>query len=526
MSLDKTRRREHGGDGKLTVTFHCRTKFEYYPIITNRSASPSHRLESKPFPDQPGVYIFRDTMGKPVYVGKAKSLRNRLRSYFRKTHPPDPKLLHVLNATRSIEIIVTNTESEAFDLENQLIKQARPRYNILLRDDKTYPYIRLAANPRHAEITIARRAGTDDAIYYGPFFPAGLAHQITKFIRRYLFGSSGIPPFLWRPASGAPASRADVRRNIETKTHGPTKTSAKSFLEVRRLLEGHTKETTKEFYDRMTAASKRGSFEEAARYRHYLEVLEQLRQHANAARIPEDDTDVVGLFDKAPWIALTIFQFRSAEITGRYDVVGSSCGRSSGEEMFSTLAHILYLSCFAPLELVLPSRKRGGKVLEQTFSGVCGRYLCPKAPARGPLHAWQKIANRNAEVSLEEWIEGSGEEPDAPGYGRQVEPGGSTACHNGWWIVNLDSHCKPGCKRVGAPSGSKEQGVFLAVRHNPYLVATPYDFMPHRNRRNRQRDHFFTVQQESGPSIRSETDRPGVVRGNLAGREANKVRLC
>ena len=136
-------------------------------------------------PLQPGVYLFQDAAGKALYVGKAKSLRQRVRNYFAADKVADVKTGSLLREATGIHYIVVDNEREALALENNLIKQHKPRFNILLRDDKTYPYIKLTLGETYPRVYVTRRLKKDGSVYYGPYFPGNLAHRIAHFIHRY-----------------------------------------------------------------------------------------------------------------------------------------------------------------------------------------------------------------------------------------------------------------------------------------------------------------------------------------------------
>src|SRR5205823_14409659 len=139
----------------------------------------------KRIPPGPGVYLYKDGSNEIIYCGKAKSLRNRVRTYFQDSRNLDERKDQMMDAIQDVEFIMTDTEGEALALENNLIKQHQPKYNILLRDDKTYPYIKLTVNEPYPRTMITRRVRKDGALYFGPFFPAGLARRTLKLIERY-----------------------------------------------------------------------------------------------------------------------------------------------------------------------------------------------------------------------------------------------------------------------------------------------------------------------------------------------------
>ena len=139
----------------------------------------------KQIPPGPGVYMYKDAEGQPIYVGKAKALRNRVRTYFQESRDLDQRKDSMMDYIEDVEFIMTDTEGEALALENNLIKQYKPKYNVLLRDDKTYPFIKLTINEPYPRAHITRRVRKDGALYFGPFFPAGLARKTLKLIERY-----------------------------------------------------------------------------------------------------------------------------------------------------------------------------------------------------------------------------------------------------------------------------------------------------------------------------------------------------
>src|SRR5262245_21701371 len=147
--------------------------------------NPTLEGKLKTIPPGPGVYLYKDASGETIYVGKAKSLRNRVRTYFQLSAEFDVRKDQMMDAIADVEFIMTDTEGEALALENNLIKQSKPKYNILLRDDKTYPYIKLTVNEPFPRAVITRRVRKDGASYYGPYFPAGLARKSLKLIERY-----------------------------------------------------------------------------------------------------------------------------------------------------------------------------------------------------------------------------------------------------------------------------------------------------------------------------------------------------
>ncbi|TAM78948.1 MAG: hypothetical protein EPN47_19755 [Acidobacteria bacterium] len=346
-------------------------------------------------PKAPGIYLFRTRDGMPLYVGKAKSLRHRLSSYFRPAPDPESRVAHLLTSTRMIETLVTNTEQEALDLENRLIKQIQPRYNVLLRDDKTYPYVKLAEVRPFPQLSVARRMEPDGASYYGPFIPAGLAYQIIKVLRRYFDfpGSSRAPsePGKSRKAPLVAAAGAIIYQDDVRKVRG--------------LLQGHTEEAIKDVSRRMLLASDEYRFEEANRLWSCIRVLEKMREQANAARIPLQDIDVAGVYGQELRIALELFQFRSGRLVKRHEWVCENRLGMPIDEMLTFMFHRLYRAGSGlPAEIYLPAHLRQRKILERALSNRDIRKIRSVTPSDGSGRSWLKMANRNARIFFEDGV--------------------------------------------------------------------------------------------------------------------------
>src|SRR5438552_7639240 len=221
-------------------------------------------------PINPGVYLYKDARGKVIYVGKAKSLRSRVRSYFSEDRLADAKTDTLIAEARDVDYILVDNEKEALALENNLIKQWKPRYNVLLRDDKTYPYIKLTAE-RYPRVYVTRRLRKDGSTYYGPYFPGNLAHRLVHFIHRH-FKVPSCNVDLTRKHSH-PCLEYHIHR-----CHGPCveglvsdERYAQAVRDVRVFLEGRHKDLEKELRTRIEAASQATRYEEAGALNHLLQ---------------------------------------------------------------------------------------------------------------------------------------------------------------------------------------------------------------------------------------------------------------
>src|SRR5712671_193311 len=227
-------------------------------------------------PINPGVYLYKDAQGKVIYVGKAKSLRSRVRSYFSEDRLADIKTGTLISEARDVDYILVDNEKEALALENNLIKQYKPKYNILLRDDKTYPYIKLTVNEPYPRTMITRRVRKDGAAYFGPFFPAGLARKSLKLIERYfLIRNCNIQIDGKRPR---PCLQYYIHRCLGPCVDGLTtfEQYQEAVKDVKLFLEGRNNDLIKRLVARMQDASTSEKFELAAHYRDAIGTMETL----------------------------------------------------------------------------------------------------------------------------------------------------------------------------------------------------------------------------------------------------------
>src|SRR6202162_5254105 len=233
-------------------------------------------------PLSPGVYLYKDAGGRIIYVGKAKSLRLRVRSYFSEDKLADIKTGTLIAEARDIEYILVDNEKEALALENNLIKQHQPRFNILLRDDKTYPYIKLT-NEKYPRVYVTRRLRKDGATYFGPYFPANLAHRLVHFIHRhFMVPSCKVDLTRFHPK---PCLQFHIHRCLGPCVEGLTTDEiyARAVRDVRLFLEGRHNDLANELRKRMQEASDQMRFEEAGGLRDLLATVEEMAERQKMA---------------------------------------------------------------------------------------------------------------------------------------------------------------------------------------------------------------------------------------------------
>ena len=268
-------------------------------------------------PTSPGVYLYKNAEGDVIYVGKAKSLRHRVSSYFHEGRVADAKTGTLVREAVDVDYIVVANNKEALALENHLIKQKKPRFNILLRDDKTYPYIKLTLRERYPRVYVTRRLVKDGSIYYGPYFPANLAHRIVDLIHRsFLIPSCKVDLSRYHPR---PCLEYYIGRCLGPCVQGLTTPEAyqEAVRDVKLFLEGRQGELSKSLRERMAQAAEAEEFERAAKYRDLTSTLAQLEEKQRIAAAEGDDADVFGYHFEKGMLAVNLFHMRGGRVLDR-----------------------------------------------------------------------------------------------------------------------------------------------------------------------------------------------------------------
>jgi excinuclease ABC subunit C len=268
-------------------------------------------------PTEPGVYLYKNAEGEVIYVGKAKNLRSRVASYFHEGRWEDSKTGTLVREAVDVDYIVVRNNKEALALENNLIKQRKPRFNILLRDDKTYPYVKLTLGERWPRVYVTRRLRKDGSCYYGPYFPANLAYRIVDLIHRnFLIPSCKVDLTRFHPR---PCLQYYIKRCL-----GPCVqdlTTPESYQEavrdVKLFLEGRPTDLARSLQQRMEQAAAAEEYERAARYRDLISTVEQLQERQRIAAAEGDDADVFGYHYENGMLAVNLFHMRSGRVVDR-----------------------------------------------------------------------------------------------------------------------------------------------------------------------------------------------------------------
>jgi excinuclease ABC subunit C len=356
-----------------------------------------------------GVYLFKDALGNILYVGKSRSLRSRVKSYFLESRWLDAKTGSLVREIADIEYIVVDNEREALALENNLIKEHKPKFNVLLRDDKTYPYIRYTAFEKYPRVYVTRRLAKDGSIYFGPYFPASLAYRIVHFIHK-TFRVPSCTVDLTR-AHPRPCLQYYIRR-----CHGPCvpglatdEKYAEAAHDTKMFLEGRRTDLMKSLEARMLEASGSERFEQAAAYRDLLRTLSDIDERQKVAAAAGDDIDVLAWHAEPPLVAVNLFHIRGGRVVDRRDFYWEDLVEFEPAEFLSSLLKQLYLdAAYLPRSIHLPMDFEDRELLEEILSERAA-HLEPQRscveilmPQRGAKHAFLELVEKNARHSFEQ----------------------------------------------------------------------------------------------------------------------------
>jgi excinuclease ABC subunit C len=352
-------------------------------------------------PFTPGVYLYKDAGGKIIYVGKAKSLRLRVRSYFNEDRLADIKTGTLISEARDIDYISVDNEKEALALENNLIKQYKPRFNILLRDDKTYPYVKLTSE-KYPRVYVTRRLRKDGGTYYGPYFPANLAHRLVHFIHRhFLVPSCKIDLTRFHPKA---CLQFHIHRCLGPCVEGLTTDEiyAGAVRDVRLFLEGRHSDLARGLRARMVSASEAMRFEEAASLRDLLSTVEEMEERQKMAAAKGDDVDIFACYAEPPLVAVNLFHLRNGQIVDRREYFWEDQVEFDEPEFFSSLLQQLYLDQqYVPNEIHVPVDFEDRETLEELLSEKRNRKVEIRTPQRGQKKALFDLVVTNAKHSFD-----------------------------------------------------------------------------------------------------------------------------
>jgi excinuclease ABC subunit C len=365
-------------------------------------------------PEQPGVYLYYNGAGETLYVGKARVLRDRVRSYLG-AQGMSPRLDALLEDASRLEVIVTDSVMEALALENHLIKQRSPRYNILLRDDKNYPYLQLTTGEAFPRVLVARHVERDGHFYAGPFLPAWLGRR-TMSLTHKLFGLRSCNEVI-TGERGRPCLEYDIKRCLAPCVRDLC--SAEQYqvavADTRLFLEGRNEELVEDLRRRMSEASADERFEQAAQLRDAIRVIETVRtRQQKMSTVEFGDRDAFGLKSGPAGAVVQIFQVRGGKVVERIELVTESgnaraeapgaASRDSDGDILEAAVQQFYQDRTAPPEIHLPMPlpEADADMLEGWLSAEAGRRVRFIVPRRGEKRGLLDLATRNAEVAYQQ----------------------------------------------------------------------------------------------------------------------------
>src|SRR6201996_6840063 len=282
-------------------------------------------------PTLPGCYLYKNAEGEVIYVGKARNLRARVRSYFLDASQANAKTGTLMRKAVDVEYITVANEHEALALENNLIKQKKPRFNILLRDDKTYPYIKLSMTDRYPKVFVTRRLRKDGSAYFGPYFPANLAHRLVDLIHRsFLIPSCKVDLSRYHPRA---CLQYYIKRCLGPCVEGLTTPEIykQTIRDVQLFLEGKPGELEQRLTQRMAEAAEQEQFELAARLRDQIVTVHQMQDKQRIATADNEDADVFGFHFENDMLAVNLFHMRGGKIVDRRDLFWEELPESLAE---------------------------------------------------------------------------------------------------------------------------------------------------------------------------------------------------
>jgi excinuclease ABC subunit C len=355
-------------------------------------------------PEQPGVYLYLNAAGETIYVGKARALRDRVRSYLA-VRGGDPKTDALLDETDRLDFIVTDSVVEALALENNLIKQRSPKFNILLRDDKNYPYLQLTTGEAFPRVLVARRVERDGHFYAGPFLPARFARK-TMALTHQLFGMRSCNEVI-NGRRGRPCLEYDIKRCLAPCVEAicGREEYQRAVRHTQLFLEGKSDELLGELRRRMTEAAEAERFEHAAQLRDALRTVQTLHeQQQKMANTELGDRDVFGAKVGPAGAAIQVFVVRRGRVIERLELVTEHDGvapvASEAEVLQAALAQV-YESRPVPPDVHLPVDIDDQDVMEEWLTSRAGRRVRLRVPRRGEKRGLVDLATRNAGLAYQ-----------------------------------------------------------------------------------------------------------------------------
>ncbi|WP_373481584.1 excinuclease ABC subunit UvrC [Acetobacterium sp.] len=360
----------------------------------------------KDLPQNPGVYIMRNKNGEIIYVGKAINLRNRVRQYFHAASQLSSKTVVLVSHIETIETIVTDSEMEALILECNLIKTHHPRYNILLKDDKSYPWIRLTVNEEYPRILMTREYKKDGAKYFGPFTSSyAVKNTIEAILKIYPLKTCN-RQVVYGKKTGRPClnyhigqCQAPCQGNVSKEKYA---SDIQSILDI---LNGRHPDLIKNLNEKMIAAALNQNYEEAAKYRDQISGIQHIIEKQKISSSTKQDQDFIGLAQSDDLGCVQVFHVREGKLMGRDHFFLEELGDVSPREVLESFVKQYYASCgFIPREIILKETLEDRQVIEEWLGDLAGKKIEVLSPQRGQKIKMLEMVADNADLALKQQL--------------------------------------------------------------------------------------------------------------------------
>ena len=354
--------------------------------------------ELKKLPSKPGVYIMHDKNDKIIYVGKAVSLKNRVRQYFRKTNKTK-RIENMVSLIDHFEYIVTDNEAEALILECNLIKKNMPKFNVLLKDDKTYPYIKVNVKADYPDVYITRRILNDGAKYFGPYANAGSAKEMVDFIKTK-FKIRQCKTFKYKDR---PCLNYHIKKCMAPCMGYISKEEYREQInQIIDLLEGKTDKIIKQLKQEMEEASKKFEYEKAAYIRDKILAIDNISKRQKVSNLSENDIDVIGIAKSKYQVCIEMFFIRNSKMIGRKHYFLANMQDEEDSEILSSFIKQYYINNpILPHKIMIKENIEDKEIIEKSLTEQVGRKVEIKTPQKGEKLRLVEMAENNAKITLE-----------------------------------------------------------------------------------------------------------------------------
>ncbi|MFZ5597148.1 MAG: excinuclease ABC subunit UvrC [Bacillota bacterium] len=460
----------------------------------------------KHLPDRPGVYLFRDSAGKIIYVGKAISLKKRVRSYFRRESGLSPKVRSLSGKVEDMDYIVTDSEVEALILECNLIKEHRPRYNVLLKDDKSYPYLRVTLNEDFPRVQITRRVQKDGSRYFGPYTQVGAVHETLDLIRR-LFPYRSCKDRILKTKS-RPCLNHHIKRCLGPCCGLAGKEEYREMIrELCLFLEGKQEEVVRRLTARMEEASEKLEFERAAVLRDQIRAVEKVLEKQKIVSSRRDDLDAVAVSSGDGGVVAMVFFIRGGKLLGREKFVLSAMeGFDREEAVISFLKQYYNSADFIPGEIIIQEIPEGeAAVLSSWLSAKRGARVAITVPRRGEKKKLLEMVEKNADLALGEELLSMVQRRDGGRDCKELfrllglpETGGRIECYDISNIQGAEAVASMVVFQDGKPARSQYRRFKIKTVQGPDDFASMREVIERRFRRGREERELMGTGRLSG----------------------------